>query len=408
MKKLVLFIITLGLMASLSACAAQPSSDSEEQNLGSSVLSGSDARIDTDSQLHLIASQSERWRVSDEMDAWGYAVTDIDQNGRLELLSSQCQGTGFYSTTRVFEVSEDGSALNEYNGFLSEYDSHPDFLFDNEYRALYADGAYHLMIEDMIKDGPMTHHSYTNSVSLLGGVNESVILGHRTVSNEMVDDDVVTTTEYFDSGDNKISEDDYYALPEKCYPDASQYRFSIAWQNNASLDGLDQDALVSMLTESFVGFAIKSLPTPYLYSTAYKSMTRVFGDDSHEVYRSEDALMSVELLLNDGCDYGMVGEVSLTELMELREQCELRNVESIPCDNIGSYPAQRIRFECGSNEDTTVVDATAIWAKARTFVYIVSVKADTWYGYTKGYEEGAVEDMVNQWVSELRIQGALS
>ena len=63
-------------------------------------------------QLVTIWDARQTWRVLEETDGWCYAVTDLDGNGRLEILSSETHGTGNYTTLRAWEVSEDGASLN--------------------------------------------------------------------------------------------------------------------------------------------------------------------------------------------------------------------------------------------------------------------------------------------------------
>ena len=64
-----------------------------------------------EAQLDLIWESKDTWKVLDESDGWCYAVTDLDGNGQLEILSSECHGSGHFITFRAWEVSEDGASL---------------------------------------------------------------------------------------------------------------------------------------------------------------------------------------------------------------------------------------------------------------------------------------------------------
>ncbi len=57
-------------------------------------------------QLSLIWEQRELWRTPDEYDGWCYTVTDLDQNGQLELFRSEDHGTGHVLTTYAWEVRD--------------------------------------------------------------------------------------------------------------------------------------------------------------------------------------------------------------------------------------------------------------------------------------------------------------
>ena len=65
-------------------------------------------------QLRLIAESVDMWAVSQEYanERYAYCVTDLDGNGRLELIASNYGGTGHYTYTRFYEVNEDGTALS--------------------------------------------------------------------------------------------------------------------------------------------------------------------------------------------------------------------------------------------------------------------------------------------------------
>ena len=68
------------------------------------------AEADVDSQLALMASLPNLG-VDTTLNSWNYVVTDLDRNGRLELITATLQGTGLYTYLNAYEVSEDGSQL---------------------------------------------------------------------------------------------------------------------------------------------------------------------------------------------------------------------------------------------------------------------------------------------------------
>lgn len=62
-------------------------------------------KSDIEKQIEFLAANFELWKAEDESDWWGYAVTDLDQNGRLEVTTSEDHGTGHYITTSIREVN---------------------------------------------------------------------------------------------------------------------------------------------------------------------------------------------------------------------------------------------------------------------------------------------------------------
>ena len=99
-----LFLIVLAL----AGCgAALDTSDTDAASGNSSNQSAPVSRdsntINYGSQLQLIADNTAVWMGDTELIAepFFYAVTDLDQNGRLEIIQSSCQGTGLYTYTKL-------------------------------------------------------------------------------------------------------------------------------------------------------------------------------------------------------------------------------------------------------------------------------------------------------------------
>ena len=79
-----------------AAAPAQPVSDSPNGLIGQ--------------QIQLIAACFNTFRQSDDESTWYYAVTDLDHNGRLELLATTKSGSGA-AKLKAWEVSPNGANL---------------------------------------------------------------------------------------------------------------------------------------------------------------------------------------------------------------------------------------------------------------------------------------------------------
>lgn len=55
-------------------------------------------QTEAEKQLAAFTEYYTDWQVKEEQDWWGYAVTDLDQDGNLEIISSECHGTGHYTS----------------------------------------------------------------------------------------------------------------------------------------------------------------------------------------------------------------------------------------------------------------------------------------------------------------------
>ena len=74
--------------------------------------------INVEKQIDVIMNNIDTWNLSTDEDIYapyGYAITDLDQNGRLEIIASSCQGTGIYTYSNYYEVNESRYILIENN-----------------------------------------------------------------------------------------------------------------------------------------------------------------------------------------------------------------------------------------------------------------------------------------------------
>lgn len=162
--------------------------------------------IDVDSQIDIIAANydsiiseylCEAYTGNEEPESrpfagTSFAVTDLNHNGRLELIISCVQGSGIYSYTRFYEISEDHSSLERLcvNG-EDVQDMAGDFLplanFEDRvgaYDCYMKDGEYYYLVQNYISGGwsnkiYMYHaYSFGNGVTsdLIGGCEFSAVL----------------------------------------------------------------------------------------------------------------------------------------------------------------------------------------------------------------------------------------
>lgn len=78
-------------------------------------------QTEAEKQLAAFTEYYTDWQVKEEQDWWGYAVTDLDQDGNLEIISSECHGTGHYTSTSIYEIDPIHPHFSEVcNGTSSE------------------------------------------------------------------------------------------------------------------------------------------------------------------------------------------------------------------------------------------------------------------------------------------------
>ena len=115
MKKIIAIVLALVMLVSLSVSAWADNVNTD----------------DLVKQLTLIKNSFNTLRQSDNPTVWYYAVTDLDHNGRLELLAASVQGDGRYTHVMAWEMSADLKSAAPIQVNVPEDESFPDILTDS-------------------------------------------------------------------------------------------------------------------------------------------------------------------------------------------------------------------------------------------------------------------------------------
>ena len=156
-------------------------------------------------QIDLIASNADLWKQDYEFGQWGYIVTDLDQNGRMEIISCSVQGTGFYSYIKAYEVNEEGTGLDDLmKAYADRTDSSPDIM-TSRIPVFYDRNTdrYYYIFDDMIRNGMAEYYENKRAVCIADGEWQETPLAFRSTVYTDADHSTVTCT---DSAGNTISE----------------------------------------------------------------------------------------------------------------------------------------------------------------------------------------------------------
>ena len=165
MKKISSILLALALVFSLAACAG---SQEEPQPVPEVAENASDPA----EQVKLIAENRDLWLSTDpqQADLTQYAVADMDENGRLELISTVMEGTGRFSTTRFYEVSEDFSKLEPVEYDLDGAQSEADLGWTGSFRSYKGELGNFVVASDQIANGYAENYYYEDFFVLRNGV----------------------------------------------------------------------------------------------------------------------------------------------------------------------------------------------------------------------------------------------
>ncbi len=160
---------------------------------------------------------------------WGYTFTDLDRNGRLEVITASLQGSGLYTYAEVLELSADGTVLelrepvNAGEGF-----SWPDIITDSlpGWRDP-ASGRCTYVCEDIVRDGA-AHYLFSKvSISLHDGLLELTPIAFRDEAYTEIGG--TPTVSCSDAAGNPISEEDYAAAAERLFAGWEPIRLDLDW-----------------------------------------------------------------------------------------------------------------------------------------------------------------------------------
>lgn len=207
-------------------------------------------------QIQVIAEQIGVWKGEEKDIYYGYAVTDLDQNGRLEIIASTCQGSGIFTYSSFYIVNENGDGLVVYEYPGANEESEADIMEDSV--DVYYDSdenIYYYTFSDYIRCGSAEMHNNLRAIFLQNKkVNEFFISSSelRFTEDNMVE-------KYYDAEGNLVSEEVYYTLENQAFEDLKEKQATIHWESYEGIEllSLKEKDLYDMLEKSFLGFSVK-------------------------------------------------------------------------------------------------------------------------------------------------------
>ena len=270
-KKILLALTAAALALSATACAANrglvdvsTTEPSEDKPVGSEQLptqsesesqpSEPEAPLDYDAQLALLAANYEQWVNRDEYNPCSYTVTDLDCNGRLEVLVSACLGTGQFSYNDVWEVNEAFDGVTQCTTTVDEA-MQPDLTFTKQTTAYYnaTTGCYAYIFSDAMRNGVEESVLTTMAVTLTGGVLSAVPLATMRETYSLDADE--STVSYY-ANDVSLTEEEFLSAADTAFADCEKYRLSFDWatytpEENAAMDETAWLSALQALWQSF-------------------------------------------------------------------------------------------------------------------------------------------------------------
>ena len=225
---------------------------------------------DLNPQIDLLIENRDTWQIPREevavYDSVGYYVTDLDHNGRVELVTVRWSSEFEFSEDTIYEVNEDGDGLDlitmEVSGMDSDEDISPDMATNISPYSYFdkSKQAFHYLIEDYYHnyDETVWTTRYTD-VTLLDGTLYVDVYAVSEMNYAWDDGDPVCTYrlpreeleehEFYDYVQNypsgKVRKQYFYGA----YRDRSGYD-----EESRSLEQFSDEALKDMLKDSYYVF----------------------------------------------------------------------------------------------------------------------------------------------------------
>ena len=178
-------------------------------------------------QRALIERSRAIWQPDLSNETWFSAVTDLDHNGRFEVLTASLQGTGLYTWVNVWEVNESFNGLNPCPDNTREGEAWPDIIKDTitSYRDPVT-GRYTYVCEDMMRDGVAHYWTGIDSFCLDKGRIEVRTLASK---DELYDNLGGSSARYFNANGTEISMDDYNNMERNSFQGQEQGMLTLSW-----------------------------------------------------------------------------------------------------------------------------------------------------------------------------------
>ncbi|MBE7722038.1 MAG: hypothetical protein E7243_21360 [Lacrimispora celerecrescens] len=217
-------------------------------------------------QLDLISENVALWWGDDDIlyGRYGYSVTDFNQNGRLEIIASTCQGSGLYTRSSIWEVNESMDGLLPVENNISEGDSEADIITESV--PVYYDAAasrYYFIFDDAVRAGGAAYYYNKRAVWLENGFMKQQYLASQSMIFSDGSDKPVITSE--DADGHSITEDQYNVIADTFYGDLEKRQASLFWieaddiseAGDKTIAEISGEAVRKLISKSWDGFQIK-------------------------------------------------------------------------------------------------------------------------------------------------------
>ncbi len=210
-------------------------------------------------QIAFFAQNRQQWWFDQEtygLYGLQYAVYDLDGDGRLELMSTVCMGTGLFSENRFYQMGEDGKTLETLNQRELPGQENQDSLDSDGYDLGWFMDAYrdskgrtYYSGSNVFRDGAAFHGEIQGFFYLEGNTVTFQDICHSTSEADSDTEDTIDI--YYDMDDNEIPVEAYDLLLSDFVKGMEKGKAYINWFADDEVTEDTDDAWEQRLAQSY-------------------------------------------------------------------------------------------------------------------------------------------------------------
>ncbi len=212
-----------------------------------------------ESQINLIAENSDLWEESIDypVESFRVAVTDLDNNGRLEVICAATMGSGIATTSVWAEVSSDYDSLVSIQNNMNKK-KEPEIIVKSADCYVNADTGER--VYSFVDTARASGDYITYTKGLLTFKNNTVSfkpLGTCISIAENPEDITNRTFTYSDADGNSFTQEEFDSCIDTYLEGYEKLTANFKWQEYSKESTLTQDEVVNLLKESYEVFSVK-------------------------------------------------------------------------------------------------------------------------------------------------------